>query len=60
MATEYVLIRDDSAHWYVIPEGRQEEFYKWVDDEDGFDIPEWIFEVGGSPQLIKFKEWRRE
>jgi intein-encoded DNA endonuclease-like protein len=59
MATEYVLIRDDDAHWYVIPDGKQKAFYKWVDDLE-MDVPEWIFEVGGSPQLIKFKEWRRE
>jgi len=58
---EYILIRDNDGHWFVIPEMKQSNFNKWLEqsyDEDAWDIPEYAKEVGGSQTLVKFKEYR--
>ncbi len=57
---EYILTRDNSGHWYVIPADKQQEFCKWVesfeddDREEDQDQPDWAVEVGGAPCLVHF------
>lgn len=74
MATEpeYVLTSDDDGHWYVCPADREEEFHGilaaigeyWEpgSDHEGEppQIPNWVREVGGSPSLVRFRQWRIE
>lgn len=59
---EFILIRDNDCHWYVIPESEFGDFCAWnsLDEEDerSWDVPEYAVEVGGSPTLVKFKEYR--
>jgi hypothetical protein len=57
----FVMVQDDSGHWYVIPGSRQMEFCKWVesfeDDGDGGPQPDWAERVGGAPSLVEFQEY---
>lgn len=61
---EYILIQDDDCHWYVIPEDKQEDFNYWLelpeDDKNCWVKPDYAERVGGSPSLVKFKEYRIE
>jgi hypothetical protein len=55
----YQLVRDDDGHWYVIPTAKVGRWLAWLgssDAEDGI-APDWAKEVGGSPSLVKFKEY---
>ena len=58
MSEEFILAQDNDGHWYVIPDDKNEEFYRWVDDEGNWDIPEYAKEVGGAPSLVKFTGFR--
>jgi len=57
---EHILIQDNDCHWYVIPDDKRQEWFAWCESENyGYeDLPSWANEVGGSPCLVKFKEWR--
>lgn len=52
-----ILVQDDSCHWYVIPEHKRNHWCDWVDDEENDDLPGYALEVGGSPSLVKFREF---
>jgi hypothetical protein len=58
--TEYILVRDDDGHWYVIPDKNLSSWCSWLNSEDYENgvIPEYAKEVGGSQTLVKFKNWR--
>ena len=57
---EYMLVRDNDGHWYVIPAGRDEEFDAWCesDEYELGETPEWADRIGGSPSLILFPSYR--
>lgn len=55
-AKEYVLVQDDDCHWYVIPDGRENEFDAAILGEDP-QVPDWAEEVGGSPTRVKFQNY---
>ena len=61
---EYILTQDNDGHWYVIPAEKEKDFSKWVsidgDDERSWTLPDFADSVGGSPTLVKFKEYRIE
>lgn len=62
MYDEYILTRDNDAHWYVIPYEMEEEWGVFLeldpDDEDSWNVPEWAEQVGGSASLVKFSDYR--
>lgn len=59
---EHILIQDEDCHWYVIPSDKRDAFDTWLDSEDAEAgiAPVWAEEVGGSPTLVKFKNYRIE
>lgn len=62
MYEDYILTQDNDCHWYVIPYEKEEEWGDFLeldpDDEDSWDVPDWAEQVGGSPSLVKFSEYR--
>ena len=56
---KYFLDTDSSAHWYVIPWDRREEWELWAqledDDERAWTPPEWAKAVNGSPSGVVFE-----
>lgn len=57
---EYVLASDGDGHWYVIPVEKQKAWWKWADDEDNWDIPEYAEYVNGPVSNVRFKDYRIE
>jgi hypothetical protein len=58
MGEYYILVQDDSCHWYVIPSDREDDWNKFIEKEDDLgEIPDYAQSVGGSPSLIKFAEY---
>ena len=61
---EHILIQDNDGHWYVIPADRGKDFNQWLeldpDDDKSWTKPEYADDVGGSPTLVKFKDYRKE
>jgi len=61
---EYILVKDNDCHWYVIPNDRRKHWSAWLEldseNERAWDVPEFAEEVGGSQTLVKFKEYRIE
>lgn len=69
---KYVLVTDDSSHWYVIPADKQDEWWDWVEysmkfwdqqlylenpDIEDPTLPDWAEEVGGAPSLVEFENY---
>lgn len=52
---KYVLVQDESSHWYVIPADKQDEFEQAVYDEE--EIPAFAQQIGGHPSLVQFENW---
>jgi hypothetical protein len=57
----FILIQDDSCHWYLIPSGKQEDFEKYIDSVVNYDYdsedaypeqPEWVVEVDGPHSVL--------
>lgn len=50
--TRYFLAGDNSGHEYVVPVGRKEEWFAWLeipeDDERSWDVPEYAKQVDGG------------
>ncbi len=61
---EHVLVSDNDGHWYVIPAKQITSFAGWLmidpDDEASWSHPHYAEPVGGSPSLVRFKEYRIE
>lgn len=59
---EYILIQDDDCHWYVIPADKEKDFCKWAVSDEAQDgiVPKYAKQVGGSPSLVKFHNYRIE
>lgn len=59
-APRYRLVRDDDAHWYLIPEGDEEQFRKWVDytvaeEQEHYIGPDYDdCRINGSPSRVTF------
>lgn len=54
----FMLIQDESCHWYVIPVSKEKEFNKLAEDEDLDCFPDWAEPVGGSYTLVTFSEFK--
>mgnify|MGYP000889178198 CR=1 len=56
---EHILVQDEDSHWYVIPENKKEEWYKFFEDEEYpyKDLPNWAERVNGSPSNVTFKNY---
>lgn len=57
----YCLVQDESAHWYVIPVNRREDWYRFVEslDKDDCPVPDgWAVPVGGAPSLVTFEQYQ--
>lgn len=56
----YYLARDNSGHWYVVPDGRRSDWVAWTllpeDDERAWDAPDWAQRVNGAPGLVTFTD----
>lgn len=58
---EYMIVSDDSGHWYVIRADQEKDFIKWVELTSDWQETDLDFEpnrLSGSPSNIRFKEWR--
>ena len=55
MKTRYVLMRDDSGHWYVVPESRIQDFNKWTSQDEDWETPKYARAVGGAPNAVVFE-----
>lgn len=55
---EYILVQDDSCHWYIIPLEEKERFYEWAYSEDNWDLEDWMEPVERPVSSVAFKEWR--
>jgi hypothetical protein len=57
-ARRYVLAQDGSAHWYIVPLDRLDDFNKWAsldeEKEAAWTPPQYARPIGGSPQLVSF------
>lgn len=62
MKLRYFLSRDNSCHWYIIPEEYRTAWTAFLnldeDDEQSWDIPTFATAVGGSPELVTFENYR--
>lgn len=57
MEKEFIQVKDDSGHRFVIPFERRDEWDEWVQDdtEAGWEVPEYAVGVDGGD--VVFKEW---
>lgn len=57
----YVLLSDNDGHWYVVPEENMAEFSNWLeldpDNPDSWEPPGVCEQVGGAPNLVRFKNY---
>jgi len=62
MTERYYLDRDNDSHWYVVPVSRKDDWEAWLglgeDEEAGWDEPDFVARVGGSPSLVTFTDAR--
>ena len=50
----FVLVNDDSGHWYVIPQAQENRWDRWIGSDawnDG-NVPEYARPVGGSVSRV--------
>lgn len=59
-STEYVLTNDDDGHWYVVNAKDVDAFHDQLSYEDPDFDGLGVDEVGGAPNLVKFKLYRIE
>lgn len=59
MEGDFILVRDNDGHWYVIPDSKSSEWrYAVLAAESGNgELPAWATQVGGHPSLVKFSGW---
>lgn len=61
MEKTYVLTQDNDGHWYVVPYENLCEFNNWLeldpDDPDSWEAPSVCERVGGSPILVRFRNY---
>lgn len=50
----FILVQDDSCHWYIIPAKEAINWDEWVDNEEDWDVPGYAVAVGGSPSRVMF------
>jgi len=59
---EHTVVCDNSAHRYVIPLGKLDDWNQWLDipdsDERSWDVPEYATPTGG--RRVVFTGWRAE
>lgn len=64
----FCLTKDDDGHWYIIPDGKESEWEKYVaavslywwnlpEGEECPEQPEWAINVGGSYSNVKFPSY---
>jgi len=52
----YVLVQDQSCHWYVIPTDKKAEWFQWCESDESEDgiSPDWAYGFGGGPESVTF------
>jgi len=54
----YFLDRDESCHWYIVPEPRRADWEAFLalpaEDERSWEVPEWVTPLQGSPSRLTF------
>jgi hypothetical protein len=55
-AGPFILVTDDSGHWYVIPSAKRIRWAVWLESEDAElgSPPDYAQAVGGNPNLVEF------
>ncbi len=56
----YHLEQDNDGHWYVIPDGTEDDFRRWVEQTSADKDSEFDFEdcrLSGSPSLVHFPRY---
>lgn len=58
----FFIDSDSDSHWYVIPVEYEQEWSDWcdidTDDERSWSPPEFATPIGGSPNRVRFTDWR--
>ena len=58
----WILARDNSSHYYVIPENRLDAWDDWRslpdDDQAGWIVPDYATRVAGY-QAVRFPAWEQ-
>ena len=64
---EFILVQDDSKHWYVIPANKQDDWVEWLKllklgEVSPCPLPDYVESVGyyQSPSLVKFPSYTIE
>ena len=55
-----ILVTDGDAHWFVIPEDKEDKWWEWVDainDDECIERPDWADPVGGAPSRVRFGDY---
>jgi hypothetical protein len=50
----YLLDQDDDGHWYLMPEGLEQQFSEYVYGEAEMDLPEGVVMLSGNPNRVRF------
>lgn len=53
----YFLTTDGDGHHYVVPLSRADDFDRWVQDEEDWEVPAYATRVEGR---ITFDDWRKK
>ncbi len=53
----YIIVQDESCHWYVIPSDKGHEFDVLVDEYQDDAMPSWAVRINGPVSLVKFAEY---
>ena len=57
----YFLDADQCGHWFIIPAEKRDEWNEFINiDEDdplGWEMPEWVIHLNGSPTRVTFENF---
>lgn len=57
----YFLDADQCGHWFIIPAEKRDEWNEFInvdeDDPAGWEMPEWVIYLNGSPTRVTFENF---
>ena len=54
----FMLTRDESCHWYIIPASKREAWFQWWEEDEDANPPKWAISVNGAPERVTFTDPR--
>ena len=60
MGEYYILVQDDSCHWYIIADKYEEDWDAWLglDEIELGCVPDYAVPINGSLRRVKILEYR--